>query len=51
MKQTLAEMGEVKNFPSHKKLIAFAGLDPSVHQSRKFMGASKLSMAPFPLKL
>jgi transposase len=39
----LAEMGEVKNFASHKKLIAFAGLDPSVHQSGKFMGASKLS--------
>ncbi len=39
----LAEMGEVKNFVSYKKLIAFAGLDPSVHQSGKFMGASKLS--------
>jgi transposase len=39
----LAEMGEVKHFPSHKKLIAFAGLDPSIHQSGKFMGASKLS--------
>jgi len=39
----LAEMGEVKNFTSYKKLIAFAGLDPSVHQSGKFMGASKLS--------
>jgi len=39
----LAEMGEVKNFASHKKLIAFAGLDPSVHQSGKFMGASKIS--------
>jgi transposase len=39
----LAEMGEVKNFTSHKKLIAFAGLDPSVHQSGKFVGASKLS--------
>ena len=39
----LAEVGEVKNFASHKKLIAFAGLDPSVHQSGKFVGASKLS--------
>jgi len=39
----LAEMGEVKNFASYKKLIAFAGLDPSVHQSGKFMGASKIS--------
>ena len=39
----LAEVGEVKNFTSSKKLIAFAGLDPSIHQSGKFMGASKLS--------
>ncbi len=39
----LAEVGEVKNFTSSKKLIAFAGLDPSVHQSGKFVGFSKLS--------
>ena len=39
----LAEMGKVKNFISNKKLIAFAGLDPSVHQSGKFVGSSKLS--------
>ncbi len=39
----LAEVGEVKNFTSSKKLIAFAGLDPSVHQSGKFLGTSKLS--------
>ena len=39
----LAEMGKVDNFLSHKKLIAFAGMDPSVHQSGKFMGMSKLS--------
>ena len=39
----LAEMGEVKHFTSSKKLIAFAGLDPSIHQSGKFMGKSKLS--------
>jgi transposase len=39
----LAEMGEVKNFTSSKKLIAFAGLDPSIHQSGKFLGTSKLS--------
>ena len=26
-----AEMGEVKNCSSHKKVIAYAGLDPSVH--------------------
>jgi transposase len=39
----LAEVGEVKNFTSSKKLIAFAGLDPSIHQSGKFLGTSKLS--------
>jgi transposase len=39
----LAEMAEVNNFSSPKKLIAFAGLDPSIHQSGKFVGASKLS--------
>ena len=39
----LAEVGKVKNFTSSKKLIAFAGLDPSIHQSGKFLGASKLS--------
>ncbi len=39
----LAEMGEVKNYTSHKKIIAYAGMDPSVHQSGKFIGMSKLS--------
>jgi transposase len=39
----LADVGDVKNFTSSKKLIAYAGLDPSIHQSGKFMGASKLS--------
>lgn len=39
----LAEMGTVDNFASHKKLIAFAGLDPSVCQSGKFIGMSKIS--------
>jgi transposase len=39
----LAEMGEVQSYASHKKLIAFAGMDPSVHQSGKFIGMSKLS--------
>jgi transposase len=34
----LAETGEVKHFTSSKKLIAFAGLDPSIHQSGKSMG-------------
>ncbi len=39
----LAEMGEVDNYSSHKKIIAYAGIDPSVHQSGKFIGMSKLS--------
>ena len=39
----LAEMGSVENFSSHKKLIAFAGMDPSVSQSGKYIGKSKLS--------
>ncbi len=39
----LAEMGEAKNYISHKKLIAYAGMDPSVHHSGKLIGMSKLS--------
>jgi len=39
----LAEMGSVENFSSHKKLIAFAAMDPSVCQSGKNIGKSKLS--------
>jgi transposase len=39
----LAEMGSVENFSSHKKLIAFAGMDPSVCQSGRFIGKSRLS--------
>ena len=39
----LAEMGSVDIFSSHKSLIAFAGMDPSVCQSGKFIGKSKIS--------
>jgi transposase len=39
----LAEMGAVENFSSHKKLIAFAGMDPSVCESGNYIGKSKLS--------
>jgi len=39
----LAEMGEVNNYSSHKKIIAYAGIDPSVHESGQFVGMSKLS--------
>ncbi len=38
----LAEMGDYKAFPSYKHLIAFAGIDPSIHQSGKFEGLSKI---------
>ena len=39
----LAEMGEVNNYTSYKKLIAYEGIGPSVRQSGKFIGMSKLS--------
>ena len=39
----LAEMGPVENFSSPKKLIVFAGMDPSVCQSGQYIGKSKLS--------
>ena len=39
----LAEVGNFKVFPSYKHLIAFAGLDPSIHQSGKYEGRSKIS--------
>jgi transposase len=39
----LAEVGDYKGFPSYKHLVAFAGIDPSIHQSGKFEGASKIS--------
>ena len=39
----LAEVGDYKAFSSYKHLIAFAGLDPSIHQSGKFEGRSKIS--------
>jgi transposase len=39
----LAEIGCIGNYASHKKLIAFAGIDPTVYQSGKFEGASRIS--------
>lgn len=39
----LAELGDIKTFKSHKHVIAFAGLDPSIHQSGQFEGISKIS--------
>lgn len=34
----LSEIGDVKRFSSLKKLIAYAGIDPSVQQSGEFLG-------------
>jgi transposase len=39
----LAEMGELQHSASHKKLIAFTGIDPSLHESGNYIGMSKLS--------
>jgi transposase len=39
----LAEVGDYRVFHSYKHLIAFAGLDPSIHQSGKFEGISRIS--------
>ena len=32
----LGEIGDIRRFPGHKQLLAFAGLDPSVYQSGTF---------------
>jgi transposase len=39
----LAELGKIEAFRSHKHVIAFAGLDPSIHQSGQYEGVSRLS--------
>lgn len=39
----LAEIGNISNFSSHKSLIAYAGIDPTVFQSGKFEGTSRIS--------
>jgi transposase len=39
----LAELGDLSNYKSYKKVIAFAGVDPSIHDSGNFHGNSKLS--------
>ena len=39
----LAEIGRIDNYSSHKNLIAFAGIDPTVYQSGKYEGTSKIS--------
>jgi transposase len=39
----LAELGDIQTFRSYKHVIAFAGLDPSIHQSGQYEGISRLS--------
>lgn len=39
----LAEAGPLPRFPSAKSLVAYAGLDPSVHESGRYRGRSRLS--------
>ena len=39
----LAELGDIETFRSYKHVIAFAGLDPSVHRSGQYEGVSRLS--------
>lgn len=36
----LSEVGNISNFENPKKLVAFAGIDPSVHQSGNFTASS-----------
>jgi transposase len=39
----LAELGPIRNYVSYKKLIAYAGIDPSVYQSGEYDGTGKIS--------
>lgn len=39
----LAELGDINKFNSYKHIIAFAGLDPSIHQSGQYEGHSTIS--------
>jgi len=39
----LAELGPISNYASYKKLIAYAGIDPSVYQSGEYDGSGKIS--------
>ncbi|MEM3650426.1 MAG: transposase [Candidatus Jordarchaeaceae archaeon] len=39
----LAELGDVRRFPTVDKVVAFAGLDPKVRESGKWKGKRKLS--------
>ncbi len=39
----LAEIGNIDKYMSYKKLIAYAGIDPSVYQSGRYQGTGKIS--------
>jgi transposase len=39
----LAEVGDIERFDSPKKLIAYCGIDPTVYESGRFKGKSKIS--------
>jgi len=39
----IAEIGNIKRFSSAKKLIAYAGVDPSVYESGEFRGKGRIS--------
>ena len=39
----LTELGVINNYESHKKLFAYAGMDPTVYQSGKYQETSKIS--------
>lgn len=39
----LAEVGDIRKFENHKKLIAYAGIDPTIYQSGKYQGTSRIS--------
>jgi transposase len=39
----LAEMGHIGSYASHRNLIAYAGIDPTVFQSGKYEGSSRIS--------
>lgn len=39
----ISEVGSIKRFANYKKLIAYSGLDPTIYQSGKYIGKSRIS--------
>jgi Transposase IS116/IS110/IS902 family len=37
----LAELGKIDNYETHKHLIAYADIDPTVYQSGKYRGRAR----------